>query len=85
MASKEVLKKRLEYKQKSLENLYKAYDELSDGTVQSYTIGSRSLTYRDLSSIENQIKKLESEVDSLTAQIEGKKRRKAFGVIPIDR
>lgn len=85
MASKEVLKKRLEYKQKSLENLYKAYDKLSDGTVQSYTIGSRSLTYRDLSSIENQIEKLESEVDSLTAQIEGKKRRKAFGVIPIDR
>lgn len=85
MASKETIRLRLETKKKALEAANEAYLELLSGQVQSYTIGSRSLSMFDLPELENTIAKLEKEIDSLeTALQNGGKRRKAVGVIPRD-
>lgn len=84
VASKEVLKNRLEFRQMVLDELYAAYTELSKGRVQSYTIGSRSLTKFDLTKLMEEIREIESEVDQLSSLLNGGKRRKSIGVIPRD-
>lgn len=84
MENKTLLKMRLERKQTQLEAAYNAYTALLKGSVQSYTIGSRSLTRLDLPSLEETIVKLEREIDMLEGQIAGRKSRKAFGVVPRD-
>lgn len=84
VASKEVLKNRLEFRQAALKELYEAYKELSKGRVQSYTIGSRSLTKFDLTKLMEEIKELENEVDQLESLLNGGKRRRAIGVVPRD-
>ena len=84
MENKTLLKMRLERKQTQLEAAYKAYTALLKGGVQSYTIGSRSLTRLDLPSLEETIAKLEQEIDMLEGQIAGRMPRKAFGVVPRD-
>lgn len=84
MASIKILKKRLEIKNTQLENAYTAYTELLEGGVQSYSIGTRNLTKLDLPELEKSIKNLENEIEILEGQINGRKPRKAFGVIPRD-
>lgn len=84
MASKEILKNRLEFRQTALNDLYNAYTALAKGQVQSYTIGSRSLTKFDLTKLMEEIKELEKEVDELERLLQGGKRRKAVGIIPRD-
>lgn len=83
MASKTVLQKRLAFREKALEKLYDAYTALVDGGVKSYMIDDRQLTRFDLPALSEEIKTMESEIDALTAELNGK-RRKAFGVIPRD-
>lgn len=84
MASIKILKKRLEIKNTQLENAYTAYTELLEGGVQSYSIGTRNLTKLDLPELEKIIKNLENEIEILEGQINGRKPRKAFGIIPRD-
>lgn len=84
MASKTILQKRLAFREKALEKLYDAYTALVDGGVKSYMIDDRKLTRFDLPALSEEIKTMESEIDDLTAELNGKKRRKAFGVIPRD-
>lgn len=84
MASIKILKKRLEIKNTQLENAYTAYTELLEGGVQSYSIGTRNLTKLDLPELEKSIKNLENEIEILEGQINGRKPRKAFGVVPRD-
>ena len=85
MASKTVITKRLEVKQKALDAAYEAYTALLSGQVKSYAIGSRNLTRLDLPQLEETIAKLEKQVDTLEAQLTGSgKRRKAVGFIPRD-
>lgn len=84
MASKTILQKRLDFREKALEKLYDAYTALVDGGVKSYTIDDRQLTRFDLPALSEEIKAMESEIDALTAELNGQKRRKAFGVIPRD-
>lgn len=84
MASKTILEKRLTFRTKALEKLYDAYTALVDGGVKSYMIDDRQLTRFDLPALSEEIKTMESEIDALEAEIAGKKRRKAFGVIPRD-
>lgn len=84
MATKETIIVRLEYKKKALEAAYEAYYALLSGQVKSYAIGSRNLTRLDLPQLEDTIAKLEKEVDSLEAQAQGGKSRKAVGVVPRD-
>ena len=71
-------------RQSFLEKAYEAYEKLLSGEVQSYTIGSRSLTKFDLETLQDTIEKWEKEVDELEAQLAGYKKRKSVGVIPRD-
>lgn len=85
MASKETLSMRLEIKKKALEAANAAYLALLSGQVQSYTIGSRSLSRFDLPDLEDTIAKLEKEIDDIEAALlNGGKKRKAVGVVPRD-
>lgn len=84
MPSREVIKTRVETKKEQLELANDAYSKLLSGQVQSYAIGSRNLSRFDLPKIEDSIKKLEKEIDSLEEQLRGGKKRKAVGVIPRD-
>ncbi|MFR8038604.1 MAG: DUF6148 family protein [Anaerovoracaceae bacterium] len=81
---RETIEKRLTMRQSFLDKAYEAYEKLLSGEVQSYTIGSRSLTKFDLSSLQDTIEKWEKEVDELEAQLNGLKKRKSVGVIPRD-
>lgn len=84
MASKTILEKRLTFRTKALEKLYDAHTALVDGGVKSYMIDDRQLTRFDLPALSEEIKTMESEIDALEAELAGRKRRKAFGVIPRD-
>lgn len=67
--------------------LYRAKEkQMLEDSVQSYTIGSRSLRKydMDLANIRSAIKELESEIDQLESQLDGSNARKAVGVIPRD-
>lgn len=67
---------------KRLEFYYKREEEMLNGGVQSYGIGTRSATryQTDLSAIRNAIKEIEDEIISL----EYRAQRRAVGVIPRD-
>lgn len=80
MENKTLLKMRLERKQAQLEAAYNAYTALLKGGVQSYTIGSRSLTRLDLPSLEETIAKLEQEIDMLEGQIAGRSQERHLGL-----
>ncbi len=67
-----------------MENAYTAYNALLQGGVQSYNIGSRSLTRLDLQELKHTIDKLEKEVETIEGQLLWQNRRKAFGIIPRD-
>lgn len=75
----EKVNERLEYyyeKEKAL---------LTNDGVQSYTIGSRSVSrYQYSSNIKEQIESLERQRDELENRLAGIKPRKAVGVVPRD-
>ena len=82
MASRTIIEKRLAFREKSLERLYDT--ALVEGGVKSYMIDDRQLTRFDLPALSEEIKQMENEIDQLTSELNGRKRRKAFGVIPRD-
>ena len=84
MASKTEIQCRLEFHKAAVEKLREAYIALVDGGVQSYTIGSRSLTRFDLGTIMDEIKGHEKTIDELEELLKGGKRRKAVGVVARD-
>lgn len=75
------LKVRIAFKQSALEKLRAAYLALIDGGVKSYTIDDRTLTRFDLKDLKDEIEETEKELDELEALLEGKRPRKAFGVV----
>lgn len=84
MPSKEDLNIRLKFHRAAAEKLRAAYIALVDGGVQSYSIGSRSLTRLDISKLMEEIKGHEKAADELEGQLRGGSRRKAVGVVPRD-
>lgn len=84
MSNKTELTARLQFRREALEEARAAYLALLNGQVKSYAIGSRNLTRFDLSELWDIIVGMEREVDSLAAELNGGKRRKAVGVIPRD-
>ena len=84
MSSRTVIQKRLAFRESALERLYDAYDALLKGGVKSYTIDDRQLTRLDLGALAEEIREMESEIDELTAQLNGGRARRAFGVLPRD-
>lgn len=79
MASRIVIKRRLELNTERLKLYYSAERAILDG-AQSYTIGTRNLTRADLDSITEMIATLEDKVAQDEAALEGSGRRKSVGV-----
>ena len=84
MAKREVVIKRLQFREDALAELEKAYMALLSGQVQSYTIGSRSLSRLNLNDLREEMRILENEIDSLEEQLRNGHKRKAVGVVPRD-
>ena len=84
MGSLQDKKKKLEFHNAALEKLRDAYIALVDGGVQSYTIGSRSLSKLDIAKIMEEIKYHEKEISGLESELNGGRRRKAVGIVPRD-
>lgn len=84
MANIAELTARLEFHKAALEAAQNAYIALLNGQVQSYSIGSRNLTKLDLGRLREEITYHQKEVDGLIAELNGKKRRRAVGVVPMD-
>ena len=82
MATVTELNIRLKFWQDALVKMRAAYLALVDGGVQSYTIDDRSLTRFDLPALLKEIEEAEKKVDELTALTNGRKSRKAFGIVP---
>lgn len=84
MTRKEDLAARLEFHKAARDAAQDAYIALLKGQVQSYSIGSRNLTKFDLPKLRDEITYHQKEVDGLTAEINGRSRRRAVGVVPRD-
>lgn len=82
----EKAKKQLETVKRRLNLYYKREEEMLNGGVQSYGIGTRNATRynTDLSAVKSEIEKLEKRQSELEAVITGNKKRKAIGIVPMD-
>ncbi len=70
----------LEIKKNRLNLYYEAEEKVLNS--QSYTLGSKTLTRADLTSIQNMIKKLEGEIASLEQY--GTMKRRSVRIVPVD-
>lgn len=67
-----------------LDGLYDLYEEMTKTDVESYGIGSRNVSrYKNLEEVGREIRRLESLVDEIDAELDGH-RRKAVAVIMRD-
>ena len=84
MSDKEKYRAELERKQTRLDLYYKQEEKMLTDGVQSYGVGSRSLTRynTDLAQIREAINKLEEEIEELEGLLSGNKSRKCVGIIP---
>lgn len=80
----EEVKTRIAFHKTAAQKLRAAYLALVDGGVQSYTIGSRSLSKLDLFKILEEIKAHEKATATLEERLNGGRARKAVGVLPRD-
>jgi len=79
-----MLEERLERKKALLDHLYDAWDAIVLNGVKSYRIDDRELTRLSIPDLKKQIDELEEEVEELETRLEGRRARKAFGIIPRD-
>ncbi len=84
MANIEKYQAELEIKQRRLDLYYKQEEKMLTDGVQSYGLGSRSLTryHAELADIRSAIEKLEDEIRELKGLVSGTKSRKVKSVIP---
>lgn len=80
--TREEMQEKLTFEKKALKSLREAYLAIADGGVQQYSIGSRSLSKLDLPKISAEIKAKEKAIADLAAAMSGRKRARAFGVVP---
>lgn len=74
----------IDFHRSAKNKLQDAYLAIAEGGVQSYSIGSRSLTKHDLGKIREEIEGHDKAISVLTAALKGKRRRKAVGIVPRD-
>lgn len=86
MSNQTTIKKKIEIKEQRLAAYLDREREMLTGGVQSYGVGSRNLTRynTDLSAIRQAIEELEQEIEELQQLLNGRKPRKAVGVVPRD-
>lgn len=78
------IKARITFRKTALEKLYAAYLALVEGGVKSYRIDDRELSKFDVPKLKGEIEAMEAEIDELEALLNGKRPRKAFGIVPRD-
>lgn len=78
------LRARLDFWTDALKELRKAYLALVKGGVKSYRINNRELTRFDIPQLQDEIANAERKVDELSAQLDNRQPRRAFGVLPRD-
>lgn len=80
--TKQQKKEKVNRLRERLDLYYKREEEMLNGGVQSYGIGTRNATryQTDLTAIRNAIKEMEDEI----AALENKSQRRAVGVVPRD-
>ena len=78
------MQEKITFHKAALAALRTAYLALAEGGVQSYSIGSRSLTKFDLSKISDEMASHENMINELTALMNGRGRRRAVGIVPRD-
>ena len=74
----------IDFHKSAKQKLQEAYLAIAEGGVQSYSIGSRSLTKHDLGKIREEIAGHDKAIGELSAQLKGQRRRKAVGIVPRD-
>ncbi len=84
MADRTIIRQRLSFWETVHEKLQNAYIALIEGGVKSYMIDDRQLTRFDIPDLKNEIEECEAKIDELTAALEGKRPRKAVGILPRD-
>ena len=82
--TKEEIQLDIEFHKSAKQKLQQAYLSIADGGVQSYSIGSRSLTKHDLEKIRSEIAGHDKAIAELTAALNGRGRRRAVGIVPRD-
>ncbi len=73
-----------EYYDRLITKLTEAKIALVDGGVKSYTIDGRSLTRFDIDALTKEIDAAVTKRDEYAAIMNGRKARKAFGIVPRD-
>lgn len=71
----------LDFHKAAKEKLQEAYLAIASGGVQSYSLGSRSLTKHDLTKIREEIAEHDKAIGELQSLLSGQRRRKAVGVV----
>ncbi len=84
MADRTIIRQRLSFWEGVHVKLQNAYIALIEGGVKSYMIDDRQLTRFDIPDLKNEIEECEAKIDELSAALEGRRPRKAFGIIPRD-
>ena len=86
MPNRAEIEEKIKTKKDRLSSYYAREKEMLNGGVQSYGVGTRNLTRynTDLSAIRKAIKELEDEIAELEGLLNGRKPRKALGVVPRD-
>ena len=84
MVNKTEIRARLTFWKSALEKLQNAYVALVENGVKSYMVDDRQLTRLDIPALYDEITQTEKKIDALTDMLNGRKPRKAFGVIPRD-
>lgn len=82
--TKEEIQLDIEFHRAAKKKLQEAYLAIADGGVQSYSIGSRSLTKHDLEKIRAEIAGHDKTIAELAAELNGRGRRRAVGIVPRD-
>lgn len=75
------MQEKVDFHKAALKSLRAAYLALADGGVQSYTIGSRSLTKFDLEKITEEIAGHEKAIREMEMVMGGGSRRRAVGAV----
>lgn len=86
MRTRETIEREIQLTRNRLEHYYAQEEEYLTKGVQQYTIGSRSLQYRQVSlkNIQDMIERLTKKLEELEAELAGGGRRKAVGIVPRD-
>jgi hypothetical protein len=82
--TKEEIRSDIEFHRAAKAKLQEAYLAIAGGGVQSYSIGSRSLTKHDLGQINKEIAGHDKAISELSAALNGRARRRAVGIVPRD-